>query len=116
MRCGGMRWPRPWRGKKATVTPSTWPIITLSLGGPYGVATLSSSTSSSNWYRPEPPKTPTWARLRRGRSNTGIRRHRQAPGSTAIEQRPQALGVRGPGDATLGDDGVDVAGRGDVEG
>src|SRR5262249_44481108 len=57
IRCGGNRWSRPCRGRKATRRPATSPITIGSLGIPNGVSTTTSSTASRNLYRPEPPMT-----------------------------------------------------------
>jgi hypothetical protein len=45
---GGIEWRRPWRGRKAIDRPWTSARKTLSDGGPYGVSTLISRTSSSS--------------------------------------------------------------------
>ena len=37
---GVMRWPRPWRGRKARRTPARVPTVMASLGSPKGVLTL----------------------------------------------------------------------------
>ena len=46
--CGGIVWRRPWRGRNATRRPATSARKTESDGGPYGVSTLISRTSSSS--------------------------------------------------------------------
>ena len=45
-RCGACSWFGPWRGRKATVRSPTLPIATGAAGGPKGVSTVTSVTSS----------------------------------------------------------------------
>src|SRR5262249_2811640 len=61
-RCGGTGGGGPCRGRTATRRPATSPMTRGSLGGPYGVSTLTSSAVSRNSYSPEPPMTPMLAR------------------------------------------------------
>ncbi|WP_247882192.1 hypothetical protein [Azospirillum sp. TSH100] len=57
---GGMRWPRPWRGRKTSFWLASSPVSSSSDGSPKGVVTVTQRvfSSPSMSYRPLPPITP----------------------------------------------------------
>src|SRR5215471_19864407 len=91
-----MRWPRPWRGRKATRVPPSSPMSSSSEGVPNGDSIFSqrAPTRPSSEYTPLPPRTPSTASRRAGTVG-----YRSIPRSRGVPEMAEGRSFGAEGEA-----------------